>query len=143
MKRPALLAGVLAVALASTTGSAVAEPKAASDHVVIRIDEASLHPATAHVKEGGAITWLNYARWKAEIRVSPDVSAKLDCPKAEWGTNDKGQAVSAPIQNLGYHLPCTLPKGTYEYTVGQASGNIGQPGTGESTATMQGKIIVE
>ena len=144
MTRNNLITCALTAGIALGAAHANADPKPASDHVTIRIDEQNLHPAVARVKKGGAVAWLNYARWKAQVRFPEATASKLSCPDGtHWYKNEDGKVASMPIQNLEYHLPCTLPTGTYEYEVGQASSYIGQPGSGESTALLKGKIIVE
>ena len=97
MKRTSLLFAALAVALFWTGPASSEEPTAASDHVLIRIDERELRPQTARIAKGGAIAWINYARFKAEVRFPAEVASKLTCPdRAHWSKNEKGQIVSVP-----------------------------------------------
>jgi plastocyanin len=118
-------------------------------NVVVQFTDASLHPSTSQVLEGGTLTWVNYASESdGSIVFSEEVARALPCDlRPNWMETEEGYQ-SIPI-TIGaaendLELPCIPAPGTYEYEVWLFTPGAHRFGEmADPQSQLKGRIVVK
>lgn len=117
--------------------------------VMVQFTDASLHPSTAQVLQGGVVTWVNYAsESNGSIFFSDEVAGAMACDlRPNWMKTDEGyQSIAVTIGGAknDLQLPCALKPGTYEYEVWLYAPEVGDPSEmADPQSQLKGRIVVE
>jgi plastocyanin len=124
-------------------------------NVTVQFTDATLHPETARVTQGGSVGWINYSTgFDGSVVFADSILSSFTCSdlrpifmKVAAGYQ------SIPIKEGGPEnvtLPCPLEPGEYEYELWLFSpgtlGGVGQgagAGMDDPQSQMKGKIVVE
>ena len=110
------------------------------EHRLVRIGEASLHPAALEITPGDAFGWLNYSSQIATVSFAADAADKMLCKERSSFRLGGDRIESGDIQARQFVSLCSLAPGTYAYRVVLRSG-AGGSGSGVKR-TLDGEIVV-
>jgi plastocyanin len=110
-------------------------------HKVIRLNYTfGVDPATATIKKGTTVIWMNDSRSPAEIEFTgKQVTLACKSP-VHFVVNDKGSFTSNKIPQGAVASLCFVEKGEFDYTVRRETP---QTAPYEAPKESKGKIIVE
>lgn len=131
-------------------GNTWTQPPSTNDprkQVMVQFTDATVHPETARVLEGGNVVWINYASSMDAAVVFPEsVKSGFTCDQLRplfEKTADGYQSIPIRRDREDVMLPCPLKPGEYAYEIWIFEGGMGTLGEGEPGAKIPAKIVVE
>lgn len=143
---PAVL--FLAPVRAGAADAATRAKFAGREHMIVRIDNATLHPETVELAKNQVVGWINYSDYRAVVSFPDSATKALECVGDEEGkpvfAHVADRVETPEIGSLEMVVPCDFEPGRYPYEVRLYSGQGQEEDTrANPELVLHGTIVAE